>query len=62
MPAEILFPFIRDLFDPATDRKGNVMAKPNPDKPEKIATKAQRRTVYYILTSCLGVLVAKKFC
>jgi hypothetical protein len=33
----------------------------NPDKPEKIATKAQRRTVYYILTTCLGVLVAKIF-
>jgi len=29
MPAEILFTFIRDLFNRATDRKGNVMAKSN---------------------------------
>ncbi len=27
MPAEILFHVISDLIDPATDRKGNVMAK-----------------------------------
>ena len=27
MPAEILFLVISDLIDPATDRKGNVMAK-----------------------------------
>ena len=29
MPAEILFPVISDLIDPATDQKGNAMAKPN---------------------------------
>ena len=27
MPAEILFPVISDLIDPATDQKGNTMAK-----------------------------------
>ena len=27
MPAEILFPVISDLIDPATDQKGNAMAK-----------------------------------
>ena len=27
MPAEILFPVIRDLIDPATDQKGSAMAK-----------------------------------
>ena len=27
IPAEILFPVIRDLIDPANDRKGNAMAK-----------------------------------
>jgi hypothetical protein len=27
MPAEILFPFISDLIDPATDQKGNAMVK-----------------------------------
>ncbi|MFH1674350.1 MAG: hypothetical protein ABIF87_13115 [Pseudomonadota bacterium] len=29
MPAEILFPVISDLIDPATDQKGNAMAKSN---------------------------------
>ncbi len=29
MPAEILFPVISDLIDPATDQKGNAMVKPN---------------------------------
>jgi len=29
MPAEILFPVISDFIDPATDQKGNAMAKPN---------------------------------
>jgi hypothetical protein len=29
MPAEILFPVISDNIDPATDQKGNAMAKPN---------------------------------
>jgi hypothetical protein len=29
LPAEIFFPVIRDLVDPATDQKGNAMAKPN---------------------------------
>jgi hypothetical protein len=29
MPDEILFPVIRDLIDPATERKGNAMAKSN---------------------------------
>ena len=29
MPAEILFPVISDLIDPATNQKGNAMAKPN---------------------------------
>jgi len=29
MPAEILSPVISDLIDPATDQKGNAMAKPN---------------------------------
>ncbi len=29
MPAEILFPVISDLMDPATDQKGNAMAKTN---------------------------------
>ena len=27
MPAEILFPVISDLIDPATDQEGNAMAK-----------------------------------
>jgi hypothetical protein len=27
IPAEILFPVISDLIDPATDQKGNAMAK-----------------------------------
>jgi len=27
MPAEILFPVISDLTDPATDQEGNAMAK-----------------------------------
>ncbi len=27
MPVEILFPVINDLIDPATDQKGNAMAK-----------------------------------
>ncbi len=27
MPAEIHFPIINDLIDPATDQKGNAMAK-----------------------------------
>jgi hypothetical protein len=35
---------------------------PNPVKPKRIATKTQTITVYYNLTSCLGVLVAKMFC
>ena len=29
MPAEILFPVISDLIDPASDQKGDAMAKPN---------------------------------
>ena len=29
MPAEILFPVISDLIDPATDQGGNAMAKSN---------------------------------
>jgi len=29
MPAGILFPLISDRRDPATDQKGNAMAKPN---------------------------------
>ena len=29
MPAEILFPVFSDLIDPATNQKGNDMAKPN---------------------------------
>jgi len=29
MPAEILFPVISDFVDPATNQKGNAMAKPN---------------------------------
>ena len=29
MPTEIRFPVISDLIDPATDQKGNAMAKPN---------------------------------
>ena len=29
MPAEILFPVINGLIDPATNQKGNAMAKPN---------------------------------
>ena len=29
MPAEILFPVISDLTDPATDQEGNAMAKSN---------------------------------
>ena len=29
MPAEILFLVISDLIGPATDQKGNAMAKPN---------------------------------
>ncbi len=29
MPAEILFRVISNLIDPATNQKGNVMAKPN---------------------------------
>lgn len=29
MPAEILLPVISDLIDPATDPKGDAMAKPN---------------------------------
>jgi len=34
---------------------------PNPEKPDRIATKTQTLTVYYNLTSCLGALVAKMF-
>ena len=29
MPAEILFPVISDLIAPASDQKGDAMAKPN---------------------------------
>jgi hypothetical protein len=45
----------------STFRAPIVCEYPNPDKPERIATKAQTETVYYNLISCLGVLVAKYF-
>jgi hypothetical protein len=41
------------------------LKNPNPDKPEKMATKTQRhkeKNINYSKTSCLGVLVAKISC
>jgi hypothetical protein len=52
MPAEILFPVISDLTDPATDQEGNAMAKSNYqfkkrqkelDKKKKKEEKRQRK-------------------